>query len=446
MSDTRVDAVEAEIDRRGVHGLQIRVAVLCAIVLALDGFDIAAMGFALPSLAESWKIAPSTLTGALVAANVGMLIGALASGPLGDRFGRKPVFMVDVAVFGIFSLLSAACHTVELLTAARFLTGLGLGGGVPLAIALTSDYSPKKHQPKLVAIMTVGVQCGMVGGGLLVAELLPIYGWQSVFVVGGVLPLAILPLLYFLLPESLQFMTAQGRSSRLTDGMMGRNNAARQSGGEVLLRKNPVAELFRNGLTPVTLLLWVMFACNFLSTYLITLWLPTILRSYGYGLGEAVFATTLFSLAGGLCALVLGWPIARWGSERVIAINLCIGVAAVLWLAVGGQQSHAMTLLSIFMAGIGISGSQAGMNALSGAAYPSLIRSSGSGWALGIGRLGNIFGPLLGGLLLGYGYPPTAIFLCGAVPVAIAAAAMLSLGLLRGNPVPDQTLAAPRLH
>ncbi len=431
MSDHKIDAIQSAIDRRGVHGLQLRVMAVCAAVLALDGYDIVSMGFALPSLAEAWHVPTPSLTTALVMGNVGMLVGALVSGPLGDRLGRKPVFMGNVLAFGLFSVLSAYCATLPMLSVMRFLTGLGLGGGVPLAIALCSDFSPQRHQAKLVSIMTIGVQAGTVGGGMIISRIIPSYGWQSVFIAGGVLPLLILPGVYRWLPESIQFTTAAGRVSRESASLMQETReTALLPSSTSILRKNPVMELFRNGLASTTVLLWIIFACNFLTTYLISLWLPTILRSSGFSIGDAVFATTMFSFGGGLVALVLGWPIARFGSERVLTVMLLFGLVATVWLGMGTHTYNGY-LVAVFCSGVGISGSQAGMNALSGAVYPALIRSSGSGWALGVGRLGNIFGPLLGGVLLAYGLPPSYVFLCAAVPVAITAACMFALGRVR---------------
>ena len=326
LGDGKIDAVQSAIDRRGVTGLQYRVMAVCAAVLALDGYDIVSMGFALPALAEAWHVPPPALTTALVMGNVGMLVGAVLSGPIGDRLGRKPVFLANILCFGLFSILSAYCTTPGMLSVVRFLVGLGLGGGVPLAIALTSDYSPQKHQAKLVAIMTVGVQIGTVGGGMIISEVMKTHGWQSVFLAGGILPILILPLVYSWLPESLQFMTAAGKVSRETAQVLGRGEVSQvlPAHGETLLKKNPVLELFRNGLAPTTVLLWVIFTCNFLTTYLISLWMPTILRQAGFSVSDAVFATTMFSFGGGIFALILGWPIARWGSERVLDVRAAV--------------------------------------------------------------------------------------------------------------------------
>lgn len=416
MAEEFINAVQAEIDRKGVSAVQLRVVAVCAAVLVLDGYDIVCMGYALPALAETWHVPPASLTTALVMGNVGMLLGALVSGFLGDRVGRKPVFLANILCFGLFSVLSALCGAPGILAVMRFFTGMGLGGGVPLAVTLCSDHSPRLHQAKMVSIMTIGVYVGNVGGGMLTSQLIPAFGWQSAFWVGGVLPLLILPVVYKWLPESPHFRAAVLRSSAAGS----------------LTRANPVLDLFRNGLTKVTVLLWIIIGCNFLVTYLILLWLPTILRQSGFSIAQSVFATTMFALAGGLTALLLGWPIARFGAERALTMTLLIGLAGTIWLA-SGTHTYGEYLLAIFLSGIGISGSQAGINALSGAAYPPLIRSTGSGWALGIGRLGNIGGPLLGGILLAYGLFPGSIFFCACIPIVITVIGMFLLGRARSR-------------
>lgn len=240
----------------GVERLYRRVAWLCGVVLFLEGYDIAAVGYAIPSLVDAWRVAPSVFTQALTAGNVGLLLGSLCAGLLGDRLGRKPTLIGCVAVLGVFSLLAGLAGSPLQLAVLRFLTGLGLGGGIPLAIALASDFAPPMAQGRLLILMSAGVPIGFTIGGLLSSQLVSVFGWPAIFVVGGVLPLAMVPLLALKLPESVALRAATRRH-------------------------NLVAALFQNGLAPSTVLLWAINLLSLLGVYFILLWMPAILHSIG---------------------------------------------------------------------------------------------------------------------------------------------------------------------
>ena len=394
----------------------IRITFLCAIVLAFDGFDITSMGFVIPPLTTAWGMSPAQFTPALVAGSVGMLFGALAAGIAGDYLGRRPVFITCVTVFGILSLLSSFSADITQLAFLRFLMGLGLGGAVPTAIALASDYSPEGRQGRLVALMSAGVPAGIIAGGILSAALISKFGWQSIFVAGGVGPLVLAVILLFWLAESPEFQR-RGRSQH--------ESLATEASG------NPVFSLFSPQLRWITLLLWIVFITNFLASYLILLWLPSMLNAAGATPAQAIVGTTLFPLAGIAGAFVLGWPIDKFGAERTLIIGLLIGALACAMVGFANLPYGVALLGLVFCVGLGLSGSQMGMNALAGSAYPPMTRSTGSGWALGIGRIGTILGPLLGGLLLAAGFSTNAMFLFSSGAVFIASLAMLTLWMVR---------------
>jgi MFS transporter, AAHS family, 4-hydroxybenzoate transporter len=393
--------------------IYVRITLLGAIVLAFDGFDITATGFVIPPLTKLWGITPAQFTPALVAGSFGMLFGALAAGVAGDRFGRRPVFVTCVTLFGILSLISSLSANVTELAFLRFFTGLGLGGAVPTAIALASDYSPVGRQGRLVALMSAGLPAGIIVGGMLSAALLSQFGWQSIFVAGGIGPLILAPIMFFWLPESQQFQIRQ--SKRISTE----------------ISRNPVYDLFSPQLRTVTLLLWVVFITNFLASYLILLWLPSMLNASGATAAQAIVGTTLFPLAGMAGAFILGWPIDRFGAERTLVVGLLVGALACAVVGFANFPYGPGLLGLVFLVGLGLSGSQMGMNALSGSAYPPSVRSTGSGWALGIGRVGTILGPLFGGLLLAAGFKINAMFLFSSGAVLVASLAMWFLWTIR---------------
>jgi MFS transporter, AAHS family, 4-hydroxybenzoate transporter len=405
-----------------------RVIALCALLLVFDGYDIGAIGYVLPALARAWGKSPSELTLAIVLGGVGMLVGAMVAGPLGDTRGRKPILIACVAIFGIFSVACAFAESPLLLAAMRFLTGLGLGGATPTAVALASDYVPAKNRPIIVGVMTCGVPLGLILSGFASSWFVPAYGWQAIFLVGGLLPLLCLPLLVWLLPESLQILTLAGNPQSGTEAQLkqlGERTRGAAAGSQEQSR-NLVIRLFKDGYATRSLLLWLMFFCNFLATWLVIFWLPTILSAGGSKDSDAAFLSTLLPLGGLAGVTVIALLVRYIGTELTLALALLVGASATL-LMWGAHLPPTVSAIVIALIGTGLQGAQFGMNGLCGAVYPADIRATGAGWAFGVGRTGNIIGPGLGGLILGMSFPPRAMLLVAVGSASIAAMAMFLL-------------------
>jgi len=380
--------------------LHLRVAWLCGAILFLEGYDIAAAGYAVPSLVDTWKVLPQAFTPVLTAGNVGLLLGSLCAGWLGDRLRRQRVLIGCAAVFGVFSLLSAFANSPIELAALRFPTGLGLGGGVPLAVALASDFAPPTENGKLVMLMSAGVPMGFTVGGFLASQLVGLFGWPAIFVAGGVLPLAMVPLLALWLPESAALREATHRHSL-------------------------VAALFQSGLARVTVLLWAINLLSLLGVFFILQWTPAILHSTGVSSTRAILGTTMYALGVIASPLLTASIVDRMRIERVLTYGLGFGTLCVLFI---GLFNPRFWLLSIVICGAGIGGGcQAGINSLSALAYPQAIRSTGAGWALGAGRVGTIAGPLLGGMLLALSFRAQQVFVAAAIPALGATLLMATL-------------------
>ena len=425
------------IDGQPVGGFQIGLLLTCAAVLVLDGFDTTAIGFVAPSLAKEWALTKGGLGPVFSAGLFGLMIGALALGPLADRIGRKKIIVFSTLTFGIGALATAFVQDVNTLLLIRFLTGLGLGGAMPNTIAMTSEFSPRRRRATMVMIMFCGFSLGAALGGLLAAALIPHFGWRSVFFAGGVGPLLLVPILALRLPESVRFLALTGRANERVAQLLAfvAPKAALAPATQFVIHEPglagiPLLHLFKGGRTLVTLLLWVVFFMSLLDLYFLTNWLPTVLNDLGGSVSEAAVIGSMLQTGGVVGTLALGSVIDRF-SFRALALVYFIAVFAVGAI---GQFGHSTALVSmaIFAAGFCMVGGQIAANALTAAFYPTSIRATGVGWALGIGRVGSIVGPLVGGMLLTMKWSTASVFMAAAAAALCAALAAFALSRLAG--------------
>jgi MFS transporter, AAHS family, 4-hydroxybenzoate transporter len=413
MAQTTQVGLRYSIDRLPLSRYQLLIIALCGATLFMDGFDAQAVGFVAPALAPQLHIARQALGPVFSSGLVGIMIGALAFGPLADRAGRRPVLILCTVLFGVCSLLTAKADSFASLLFCRLITGLGLGGAMPNAIALTAECMPKRFRATAVMMMFCGFSIGAAAGGFLAAGLISRYGWQSVFVAGGIMPCFVAVLLVALLPESMEFR-------RLKSGPQEKIARSRSSG--VLVK-----QLFVGARTRLTLLLWVIFFMSLLDLYFLNNWLPTVIHDTGIAVERSIILTALFQVGGTAGALTLGRLIDRYLSPSVLAWTYLGAGVCVLFIGIAGK-SVALLACAISAAGFLVIGGQSGANALAAEYYPTALRSTGVGWALGVGRVGSIIGPLLGGMLLSHQLAASRLFLAAAIPVFVAAAAAFFAG------------------
>ncbi|MFZ0812916.1 MAG: MFS transporter, partial [Bradyrhizobium sp.] len=400
-------------------------------------FDTTAIGYVAPALAKEWHIGKSALGPVFSAGLFGLMIGALLFGPLADRVGRKKIIIFSTLAFGIGTLITALVNDVNALLAIRFLTGLGLGGAMPNTVALTAEFGPHRRRATMVMVMFVGFSVGAALGGFLAAALIPQFGWRSVFVVGGVAPLVLAPILALKLPESVRFLALTGRADARVAQLLAFINAktvfapeTRFVVDEPALKGIPVQHLFRSGRTLATLLLWVVFFMSLLDIYFLSNWLPTVLNDLGASISAAAVIGSMLQVGGIVGTFALGSIIDRF-SFRALALVYFIGVFAVGAIGQLGQSAVLVTM-AIFVAGFCIVGGQIAANALAAGYYPTSVRATGVGWALGVGRIGSIVGPLVGGILLSLKWSAGEVFVAAAAAALCAALAAFSLGRLAG--------------
>lgn len=434
MSALRNVDVAAVIDRERVSHLQLLVIALCMIVVILDGFDVQTIAFTGTAIAKEWGLAPARLGPLFAAGMVGMLFGALVIGPLGDRSGRKPALLASVGIFALFSLATAFARGYEQLLALRILTGFGLGGAVPNLTALVAEYAPSRWRSVMISVILLGVPLGGLLGGALTAKLLPLFGWRSIFVAGGLLPLAMMPALAVAVPESIRFLVGRGDGSEAQIGrILNRIHPAgtyttedRFIHTEPARKGFPVRHLFTEGRARDTLLIWAAFFINSVVVLNLMNWIPALAVGAGFTMDEGTFALLMLNLGGLAGPLALAYLVRKSGSRRIITMAFLAATAAVAVIGQGGTRLAFMVVIT-FVAGFFTYGNQIALYALAANLYPTEVRSTGVGWTLGIGRVGAIVGPLLGGVLLALHWEIPLYFLFFGTLLLIAAAATGSI-------------------
>jgi AAHS family 4-hydroxybenzoate transporter-like MFS transporter len=421
------------IDEQKVSSFQLRILTLCALAALLDGFAAQMIGYLAPSVAREMHLTPKALTPVFAWGLFGLMLGALIFGPIADRFGRKPVIVASTIFYGLVTLATARADTGSSLAILRFLAGLGFGGVMPNAIALTAEYSPHRRRGTMITIMFCGFPIGASIAGFATVPILQAFSWRGVFVLAGVMPLILAPVLALFLPESIRHLVIHGGDPSRVGRLLTKINSRLvfPAGTNFVVQEEraaglPVVHLFRQGRAIPTVLLWIGFFMSLIDIYLLTSWLPTVFHNAGITLSLAVIATAVFQGGGVVASLALGTFVDRFGSYRVLSTTYLLGAVCVALL--GYSHAIAAIMVCTFFAGAGVIGGQTGANALAASFYPTYIRSTGVGWALGIGRIGSVVGPIFGGIMLSLHLPVTTLFLAGALPALIGSGAIFLMG------------------
>jgi AAHS family 4-hydroxybenzoate transporter-like MFS transporter len=350
-----------------------------------------------------------------------------------DRVGRRPVLIAATFFFSVITILTARANSVPELLIYRFIAGVGLGSIIPQATSLVGEYSPKARRVTLIMAITVGFTAGAALGGFVAAALIPAFGWRSVFYFGGIVPFFIALAMLVRLPESLQFMALRGQREQLARWLRRIDPAVPVTARtEFVLREEkkaggvPIAHLFREGRAATTILLWIVNFMNLLNLYSLASWLPTVVTGAGYAQQTAVLVGTILQVGGTVGTFGLAWLVARRGFVPMLATTFAVACASIFLI---GQPGLSLTLLFVvvFIAGWCVVGSQPGLNALAASYYPTYIRSTGVGAGLGVGRMGAIVGPLIGGYFISMQWTTQDIFMAAAIPALISAIVMVAL-------------------
>ncbi|WHO38497.1 aromatic acid/H+ symport family MFS transporter [Sphingobium sp. AP49] len=434
--------INRHIDEARFGNLHLKIIIACAILLIVDGYDVFIYGVVLPQLMDQWGLTAPQAGSLASWALFGMMSGALFFGPLGDRIGRKTCITICFALFSAATFINGFATTPTMFGALRFLAGLGCGGLMPNAVALTNEYAPKRMRSTLVALMFSGYAIGGMAAAGLGIWLLPLFGWQAMFFAAAV-PLLLLPLVLRGLPESAGFLVRQGRQEQALAILQRLSPATRLDGPllqpQGVATRTSIAELFRHNRTLGTLSMWLCFFCCLLMVYALGSWLPQLMRSAGYSLGSSLSFLLALNFGGMLGAIGGGRLADRFGLPRVVIAYFLLGAICICLLGLNGPMP--ILYLLIFVAGAGTTGTQILLYASVADFYDLSVRSTGLGWASGMGRVGAIVGPMLGGVLLAAQLPMTLNFVAFAIPGLVSVLATLVFMLSRRQQVARENYA-----
>jgi AAHS family 4-hydroxybenzoate transporter-like MFS transporter len=417
------------IDNTRLSAFQWRVFALCFLVAILDGFDTQAIAFTGPSIIQAFGLGPGALAPILTAGIIGMVLGAMSLGLLGDKFGRRPTIIGSVGLFGIASLATAFVHTTEHILILRFIAGVGMGGATPVVLSLAAEYGSARHRGTIMTTVLLGLPAGAILGGMLAAKMLPSIGWQGIFAVGGIVPLVLMLGLVLALPESLYFLTRSkpivGRQriektvSAITGAPAPADAVFTVPEGDTRTR---VSSLFRPGLARNTVGIWTIYLFNWVAWFMFLSWLPTVLKATGLPAEQAPMGTVAVNAVFVVCAIPLSLMLPKINTRRLLLALFSFGIVLCAGLA-GSGTNWTLVFVLAGCAGLGIGGQQIVLNYMVAQAYPTALRATATGWAIGLGRVGAIIGSASGGWFLEHG-GPAGYYTALVVPLVIATAAL----------------------
>lgn len=436
-------AMNTVIDREKMSPLQWTVFFLGFLVFFCDGLDTGIIGFIAPALLDDWGISKPDLAPVLSAALVGMSIGAISSGPLSDKFGRKGVIVMTTLLFSIFTIMCGFASNTQELMLYRFITGIGLGAAMPNISTIVSEYMPLKRKAFLTGLAGCGFMLGISSGGLLSAYLLENQGWANVIIIGGIIPIILIVFLIAKLPESPQYLIKQNKQDQArpilekiqghafakdTEFYLASNVSADQS-------QSPVQILFKKYFWG-SAMLWLCCFTSLMVFYLLTSWMPTILKTAGFSTQQFSLIAAIFPFGGVIGASLMGWYMDKTNPNTVIKYAYLIAFGLFI-IAALVSSSILMLGIAIFLIGALLAGAQSSLLPLSAIFYPAECRAVGVSWMHGIGRIGAILGAFYGSLIFTFDLSLSSIFYVLAIPTFISFIALTLKGLRKSKQVND---------
>ncbi len=419
--------VEEVIDKAKISPFHWRILFWCTLIIIFDGYDLVIYGVVLPILMQQWQLDPVTAGALGSTALFGMMIGAMLLGTLSDRFGRKKMIVLCIVLFSGFTALNGFAQTPLQFGVMRFIAGLGIGGVMPNVVALMSEYSPRRIRSTLVAVMFSGYAIGGMLSAVLGIWIVPQFGWQVMFYL-AVIPLLLLPLIWTQLPDSVAFLVREGKIAEARKVLAALTGKPLPDDAELAVHQpqkteQSLAALFSNNRALSTLMFFQAFFMCLLMVYGLGSWLPKLMTMAGYGFGSSLMFLLFLNIGGIIGAIGGGWLSDRFHPRPVLMLFFTLAAVS---LALLGFKSHVAVLyFLVTVAGATTIGSQILLYAYVAQFYPTAIRSTALGWSSGVGRIGAILGPVLGGALLAMQLSHQMNFLAFVVPGALAVIAIM---------------------
>ncbi len=451
----------AVIDAHPLSSLQWTTFALCFLIMLLDGFDTVLVGFLAPFIGAQWHLPKPAMTPVFTAGVIGLMLAGCVAGVLADRIGRRPLLIGTAALFGVANLATAFAPSVDALIVLRFVTGLGLGAAMPCAVALVSEYAPARRRALVITTMYCGYTLGGAMAGWLTPFVVPHVGWRGMFAVGAALPLVLLPVLCWRLPESIAFL-AERRADMARVAALLRRIAAHEAGtlddmqnstpphlsttNAALARApsiGPLRTILSSDYRLRTALLWIANGCGLMMMFSLINWLPSFLTFKQIPAPVAATIAGSLQIGGALGAIAVGWLIDRWGARRVVTLTYLAG-AIVAWLwGPAIAADHTVLLIAGLLTGLVVFGGQTGFQVLATTLYPVTARATGLSWMQSIGRFGGILGIQLAGYGIAREIDPVVLLGALAAPAILASLCAAWLG---ASPAPASTRVVSPPH
>ncbi len=442
--------IERQIDAQPMSAYQMAVVFLAALILFIDGLDTQLVSYIGPKLILEWGISRTLLGAIFSSALWGLLLGYVFLAPLSRRFGHRPIVIVSLVIFGLATMSTYFVDDPAKMIALRVVAGIGLAGAMPSGVALAGEFSPLRRRSTCIALIYCGYSFGTMAAGLIAGAVIERYGWRMHMVVGGFIPLVVAAALYWALPESPEHLVSNGAPraliARLVRRIAPRIDIGEETRFTVDNRRDAAlafAQLFSRGRALGTFMLWLALFMNLMVVFFVLQWMPSIFTMVGYTQAQATVAATWATSGGILAALILGPLMDRYGPYRVIVVLFFVGAAFLLLTGLSARSVAILATAMAFMATGSTSGIQKCINALMIFFYPTALRSTGLGWAFGVGRFGAMAGPVLAGFLFDRKWGVESVFNVYAIPMVIGAGAILVMYLNARRAAAAETAGAP---